>query len=339
MKYISERIASLVFMALLLTAFSGPTPARSLSDELEKFNQSPPFGPASDDLSPDENLLRHYQRKSFDCRDDLESSPRETVNAARALRAFLEYSMAGDQGERYWDDAEHRQRREDLLAAAIKAGSWKAVYLDSVWAIRFPSKIKPAEIASATLRKQAQEGVPIALYKYSTYLFGRSNDSMYGLLSEAIERGSPQAMAMVGGTIVMQARPLWPLGKALLECSASHGYAAAYGSLGVLADMQGRRLDAYRLWEQGANGGCSACLRHMSELATVRKGYTPATPMEDLTPEVERIKSFYRNNFFYEISELPDTYRRIPKEMEFHAADAELLSLLRRQQQSRADAY
>jgi hypothetical protein len=322
---------------MLLAVFAEVAPAQSLTTELEAFNHSPAFGPASDDLSPDENLLRYYQGMSFVCRNDLDSSPKENADAAQALRAFLDYSTAGDQEENFWFDAEHKQKLEDLLAAAVKAGSWKATYLDSLWAIKFPSKAKSAEAASAALRKQAQEGIPIALYKYSTYLFGRDDDSMYRLLSEAIERGSPQAMASAGGIIVMQSRPMWPLGKALLECSASHGYADAYGSLGVLADMQGRRLDAYRLWEQGANGGCRNCLVQMSVLATVRKGYTPATPMEDLTPELERIKAFYQENFFYQISELPDTYRRLPKEMEFHPSDTELLRLLERQKMLRTE--
>ncbi|MBK4999036.1 hypothetical protein IAE37_001312 [Pseudomonas sp. S31] len=333
-----EKAFPLCVMTLVLLALPKLISAHPLSDKLEAFNNSAPFRPASDDLSPNDALLKYFKGKKFTCRNDVEFSPREDAGAAQALTELVEYTAAGDHEEGFWLDANHRQKREELLDAALKAGSWKAAYLDNVWAIRYPSEDKPAEAASAALIKQAQDGVPIALYKYSTYLFGWDDDSMYRLLNEAIDRGSPQAMALVGGTIVMQASPLWPLGNDMLECAVSHGYANAYHSLGVLADMQGRRLDAYRLWEKGANGGCGECLSRMNEFATMRRRYTPATLKEEMTPELQQIKTFYQKNFLYELSELPETYLRIPERLEFHPTDAELLSLLKRQRILRGEA-
>ena len=46
-------------------------------------------------------------------------------------------------------------------------------------------------------------------------------------------------------------------------------------------------------------------------------------------PELLRIKNFYENNWSYSITELPDFERRLPKHMEFHPSDSELLLTLK----------
>lgn len=51
-----------------------------------------------------------------------------------------------------------------------------------------------------------------------------------------------------------------------------------------------------------------------------------------------QIRTFYQKNFLYELSELPETYRRLPEPLEFHPSDAELLSLLKRQWILRGEA-
>lgn len=143
-------------------------------------------------------------------------------------------------------------------------------------------------------------------------------------------------MSAVGGTIVVRVQELHPLGKQLLECAVGQGYAEAYDHLGLLADMEGRRLDAYRLWEKGINEGCEGCIKKMSNLAKVRHGYSADVPMMELMPELTRIKEFNENNFFYQLTELPDFYRRLPEELIFHLNDSELLSLLKLEKFSRA---
>ncbi|MCS6085898.1 hypothetical protein LNN85_12980 [Klebsiella pneumoniae subsp. pneumoniae] len=113
-----------------------------------------------------------------------------------------------------------------------------------------------------------------------------------------------------------------PLGKQLLACAVGQGYAEAYDHLGLLADMEGRRVDAYRLWEKGINEGCEGCIKKMSNLAKVRHGYSADVPMMELMPELTRIKEFNENNFFYQLTELPDFYRRLPDELIFHLNDS-----------------
>ncbi|GKX55993.1 hypothetical protein SOASR030_21050 [Leminorella grimontii] len=303
--------------------------AVSAQDKLEDFNHSPKWADSAGRINPDTGLLKYFQNEKFVCQNESEFTPKETPAAAKAFSDFIQYASKGDQIEGFWGDAKHRQQREDLLVAAVKAGSWKATYVNSVWAIKYPSAETPADVAATRLRELVAKGIPIAAYKYATYLYGRDDMAMYYLLAEAVKRGSPEAMSLVGRTIVIRAQELHPLGKRLLECAIEQGDANAYNHLGVLADMEGRRLDAYRLWEKGVNAGCEECIVKMSNLAQVRQGYGVNVPMMELMPELTAIKAFYENNFFYELTELSDFRRSLPDGMAFHMKDAELLDLLR----------
>lgn len=143
-------------------------------------------------------------------------------------------------------------------------------------------------------------------------------------------------MASVGSTIVAQSKALRPLAKPMLECAVDQGNADAYKALGILADMEGRRLDAYRLWERGTNLGCEGCIKHLENIAKVRPGYKISTPFTDLMPELVAIRKFYASNFFHGLSSLPDFERSLPEKLVFRPSDAELLKLLKLEQQMRA---
>ena len=178
---------------------------------------------------------------------------------------------------------------------------------------------------------------------------------MYFWYDAAIDRGSVDAMTAVGSTIVVQSKALRPIGKLMLECAVSKNHADAYKSLGMLADMEGRRLDAFRLWVKGVNEGCKQCFTHVESLArtlnensrnSIKKLITNnlrSQPQEEdlisgnTTPELELIKKFYAGNWSYEISELPDFFRRLPKQMEFNPSDTTLLLTLERERRQRAE--
>ena len=313
--------------------FSGIAAGQS---NLEDFNHSPKWVDSAGQINPDPGLMKYFQNMKFVCHNASGFTPKENKSAAKAFSELVQYTSEGDQIKGFWNSPEHKQKREGLLATAIKAGSWKAAYVNSVWAIKYPSAETPIEVASTKLHELVSQGIPIAAYKYASYLFGRDYETMYYLYAEAIKRGSPQAMSAVGGTIVVRVQELHPLGKQLLECAVGQGYAEAYDHLGLLADMEGRRVDAYHLWEKGINEGCEGCIKKMSNLAKVRHGYSVDVPMMELMPELMRIKEFNENNFFYQLTELPDFYRRLPDELIFHLNDSELLSLLKLEKFSRA---
>ncbi|MBB6242972.1 hypothetical protein [Rhodanobacter sp. MP1X3] len=324
-------LLSCVLFAVLAGSAASAQPLQPLAS----LNHSPVW----DGVSSEENnaeLIAQFRGKPFVCRKAKDHTPEDSANASRAFDDLVKYVDQGERIENFWNDSAHKQRREDLLAAAIKAGSWKATYLDSVWSIRYPKDGKAQGVASVQLERLVRQGIPLAAYKYATYLYGRDDKAMYQLLADAIERGSPEAMELVGGTIVIQSKALRPAGKAMLDCALSQGYAAAYNDLGVLADMEGHRLDAYRLWEKGVNSGCEECAHALEGFAKIRKGYTPASSMGELVPELARIEKFYSDNFLYELSGLPDLYLPLPDELAFHTSDADLFKLLELEQFVRA---
>ncbi|UXZ98759.1 hypothetical protein K3169_13260 [Pseudomonas phytophila] len=317
-----------VFTLVMVAILSG------CDKKLEDFNHLPALYGSSDQLSVNKQLLAEFKDKNFVCRSETDFLPKESTAAAQAFRQLVEYASQGDQTENFWRDKEHKKKREDLLAVAIKEGSWKAKYLDSVWSLRYPASPEKAAAASDTINEFVQQGVPIVVAGYGASLYGRDYDAMYKLLSDAVDRGSPQAMASVGGNIVPQAKELHPVGKQMLECAVKQGYAPAYASLGQLAWMEGRRLDAYRLWEKGVNEGCADCSERLEYIGRVRPGYTYATPMLDLVPELAAINAFYEHNLFYELSGLRDFERPLPEALAFHLDDKELLKLLELEQRT-----
>lgn len=325
----------LLTCALFAPLASAAVPAESLQARLARFNHSPVWQSSNSD-EPNSELTGRFRGKLFVCRNANDHTPQDDAVASRAFGDFVEYNAQGDRIQNFWNDAGHKQKRESLLAAAVKTGSWKAAYMDSVWSLRYPKAGESHERAVAHLESLVRQGVPLAAYKYATYLFGRDDKAMYELLDEAIQRGSPDAMELVGASIVVQSKELRPVGKAMLDCALSQGHAAAYAPLGQLADMEGRRVDAYRLWLQGANSGCESCARSLESFAKIRSGYTAASSASELLPELARIEKFYSDNVLYELSELPDVYRPLPADMAFHVSDEDLLKLLELEQVTRA---
>lgn len=183
---------------------------------LEDFNHFPSWDGTSAYLSTDPSLAAHFKGKKYVCSELKDASPIESDEAARAFNEFVDYTKQGSKIDNFWMDATHKKQREDLLSAAIKAGSWKADYLDSVW-VAWRKNGEAAQQASAKFLELVQRGVPIVIYKYASNLFGRDHESMYYLYSAAIDRGSPHAMTAVGTTIVVQSKPCGLLAKPCLN--------------------------------------------------------------------------------------------------------------------------
>lgn len=306
--------------------------AASAAKTLDDFNHRPTAYGSAGELTPEPHLVAEFKDKKFVCRSEEAFTPQESPAAAAAFRQLVDYAARGDVVDNFWQDAGNKKQREELLAAAVKAGSWKAVWLDTVWTLRYPASPEATKQANATLQKMIEQGVPIAAYAWASSLYGRDYKTMYRLLSTAVDRGSPQAMELVAGTLVPQVRELHPIAREMLECAVKQGYAPAYASLGRLAWIEGHRTDAYRLWAKGLNLGCDACSEPLESLARVRSGYNTATPMLDLMPELAAINAFYNSNFFYTLSGLRDFERPLPEKLAFHLNDKELLALLKAEQ-------
>lgn len=339
-----------VIFSVLCLVFSCMAVAQLRDIDLDEFNKSPMWENSSGEISDNPSLTKPFQGKNFICRDEVSFTPKEEAAASAAFSKFVEYVSRTDKVE----DSAHKKERENLLDAAIKAGSWKARYLDSVWSFRFPKVGDSKENAFARLVEIAGQGIPIAAYKLGSY-FGRQDDNMYYWFDAAIDRGSVNAMTSVGSTIVVQSKALRPIGKLMLECAVSKKHADAYNALGMLAHMEGRRLDAYRLWINGVNEGCKECFKHVEIVARAQSYisnnsiassrdkklslhfFENDSTSEEKSPALELIKKFYSVSWFYEISELSDFYRRLPKQMEFHPDDVALFLALKMERERRAE--
>ncbi|GAB7528976.1 hypothetical protein PS3A_13850 [Pseudomonas sp. 3A(2025)] len=337
-------------------AFSGHLSALDLSSPLEDFNHMPPSEPSI--VSTDADLTRRFTGKQFMCTKVEDHTPQESETAARAFDEFRVYSLIGERDESFWSDSAHRQRRDALRDAAVKAGGWRADYVDVLWQLR--GERKPDVVNELSVRLQTlATTVPMAMYRYGRFLWPYQNSDMYYLEDAAIDRGSPQAMTYVSNTILVRAKALFPLARSMLECAASQGHAQAYEGLGTLAHREGRRLDAYRLWVKGINEGCEDCIENLQQLKQARantpekrerkrqlleklKSADPSSAekygeelaslrFQDIQmqiPELERLKKFYADNFLYEVTELPEFRLRPSGDVLFYPDDSELLLLL-----------
>ncbi|WP_211609636.1 SEL1-like repeat protein [Paraburkholderia haematera] len=326
-----------MLLLFVVVAFTGCTDqsgtsswqGNTSSQELDHFNHSTVWDDASAE-ERDQTLIAQFKGRSFVCRQAKDHTPEDAGNAARAFGEFVQYTTHGDGVPDFWDSEAARKKRLDLISAAIKAGSWKADYVDSVWAFKARGDAAAHQDAARRLEKLASQGIPIAAYTYATYL-EQTPDEQERVMSEAIDRGSPDAMAWVGGNIVVRSKQLRQIGKAMLDCAAAQGNGDAYDSLGLLADMEGRKVDAYRLWEKGVNNGCLACIGRMEEFAKIRAGYDPSTGTTDATPALKQIGHFYSDNFLFEWTRLPDLYRPLAADLSFHISDGDILKLLKLQ--------
>lgn len=291
------------------------------------------FPDVKNKVDSDEVLIKYFSNIDFTCENESDFTPKESPEATQAFWAFINYVNEGSKIKGYWNEKEHQQKRDGLLTAAVKVGSWKADYLESVWDMSGPRESPTVLKAQKRLRKLAYKGIPIAAYKYATPFYGWDSETFYYLMSEAIKRGSPHAMTKVGNIIAHRDKMehLYPIGKQLLECAASQNFANAYGSLGRITYYTGHKLKAYQLWETGANKGCEDCIDRMGDLAKVRRGYAPHVMPLDLMPELRVVKDYYDYNYFYRLTELPELQRsEIPDNMKFHASKFELFLLLQR---------
>jgi len=317
-------------MAALITAS-----CQSTQQQLESFNRSQPWDGVSANEG-DSALLAHFRGYSFTCRKAEDFTAQENPRAADAFDAFRDYVQTGNRIDHFWEDPAHPQTRRQLLSAAVDAGSWRAKYLQAMWSIRMQEDEQSVREAGEQLQALTREGIPLAAYRYATLLPGRDDQTMYQLLIAAIERGSPDAMTLVAESIIARSKELRPLAKPMLDCALAQSHTEAYEGLGKLADMEGRGVDAYRLWEEGANHGCQECVGHLENLARAQPGYTYASQLEQTMPGLARLKRYYAGNADYELTSLPDFQPRPPPALAYHIDDKDLLAwfLLQQQMQS-----
>jgi hypothetical protein len=300
---------------------------RKLADDLTRFNRVAARGQRYD-VPPNEELLAAFKDKSFVCKHAAKTTPVDNEKAEQAFKKFVEFYLRGTRIKDFWMDENNRRDREALITAAVKAGSWKAAYVDSVWAMH-ANRDKDVQMAALKrLWKLVERNIPIAVGKYASFLVYQPQD-LYLALAEAVSQGDSNAMLAVNGEILYRVEQLLPVGKAMTQCAFEQGNPESYSALGLIAEREGRLVDAYRLWEKGVNNGCSSCIEYMQEFARIRPDYVMEKAMIDYFPELKEIRDFYSANFLSAITNLDDLYLPLPSDLKFHVTDADIVKLLR----------
>jgi hypothetical protein len=303
--------------------------AASLSDELKRFNQI--------EIPVDERIIQDFDdgaiaafsEYKFKCRRQKDFNPKESSNGTAQFKAFLRY--ASDHPEP--TEAEKIERLA-LLQAAAKAGSWRADYVDLIWDIWTNRNDRNTlQSLSVRLANFAEQGIPIALYGFVHWHEDIPRMERYRILKEAMERGSPQAMDLMGYQLGLHSLALRPLAKEMLTCATSQKNPDAYDGLGQIAWLEGRWVDAYRMWEVGANLGCAQCIGQMEEFVMLNPGFRLSDGFYNSTPRLKALRSFYESQFFYQLTKMTELLKPATADMAFHVSDEQIIALIKRRLQ------
>lgn len=319
-------------IAVALSAHAVTGYASDTDAELRRLNNLN----VPENFQPQENdpaLVNAFQHYQFDCRSESGFNPKESKTAQERFDAFVTYF-----NRHRTPTDEQAKKRLDLLTAATKSGSWKAKYVDMIWEIREVRGGPRAQALAKELTGLAEEGIPIAIYQYVERMGGFYDqpDERNRMLKAAIDRGSPQAMALVGGSIASRSVVLRELGKKLLACAIKQGEPQAYESLGKIAWHEGRWVDAYRLWEQGANKGCEDCIGRMEQFSTLRADFHIDDGVHGSNSTLKALRGYYADQRLYQITNMHTLLTPASRELQFHVTDEQLVSLVKKESAARA---
>lgn len=304
------------------------SPAARGSDlpaELQRYNRLT-LSKSAQLYSPDDNETSAFRGYSFRCHRQADHLPAETPEAQAAFQRFAE--MAGALGDTTADD---RRRRLDLLDKAVAAGGWRAKYFDAMWGLWAEHNRPEGQRHFKTLLAMAEAGNPAALHGVLAWTNGLRDDmpQRISVLKAAIERGNPQVMSTVGFTLGTRTRELRPMALKMLECAAAQGDGSAYEGLGRIAWLEGRWVDAYRAWQQGANLGCRGCLNQMEDLVAAQPAHEPSQGTYGREPQVAALRKFYEEQFLYSMSHLIELRVPAPPALHIRWSDEQVVAVIK----------
>lgn len=266
----------------------------------------------------------------FHCVQQKDHLPKESQAAQRAFAKFLAYFDETNDAD-LSDDEEKKRLR--LIQAAIKAGSWRAELSYWLWVANTGMRgdLERSRRVSAELLRMAQGRNPaiVAAAAAQVHDDADGQPTLNSLLRSGLERGSPQVMTSVGGRLAINVPKHRARGLAMLRCAAEQGDVEAYHPLGLAARLEGRWVDAYRIFELGANQGCTRCAEALGPLARMRLGF-PGSPHDPTghTPEISSLSAFYTAQFFWQITGLTDLRRLAPPSIQVNLGHEQVMGLI-----------
>lgn len=278
--------------------------------------------------SPLDRQSMAFGEVPFDCVQQKDHLPKESPAAQRAFDKFLAYY---DEATREDISAEEQKERLRLFEAAIKAGSWRARLTDLLGQVYRNRDRKESLRLQAELLRMAEGQNPVivaaAAARIEDYADGRP--TLDGLLRTGIERGSPQVMTDIGGRLAVNVLEHRARGLAMLRCAADQGGVEAYHPLAETARREGRWVDAYRIFEMGANQGCMPCMEELEALALLNPGFSGGRyDTEGEVPAINQLRSFYGQQFLWRLTGLMELRRPAPQSIQLQLSDEEVRGLI-----------
>lgn len=325
-----RRTGRAALTTLMLTAACAASLAADSTvseEDVRRYNHVPLSRQAQVADNTDNGDIAGFRGYRFNCRKQQDYSKPESAQAKAALDRFMAYFVAHP-------SPSDRQKTERLalLQAAIKAGSWRADYIDVMWGI-WAYRGSPQELRTYAdrLQKMAADGVPIAIHSFLRWTDGQYENPTrrIQLLKAALERGNPNTMSSVGYELGTHTLELRPMAKRMLDCASAQGDPDAFNGIGRIAWQEGRWIDAYRTWVHGANLGCEACLEAIEELVVLRPGHDVEGGTDDVDPGFKALRAFYANQFIYQITQLTDLRMPAPAALQVTVSDASIVQLIK----------
>jgi hypothetical protein len=266
----------------------------------------------------------------FHCVQQKDHLPKESQAARRAFAKFLAYFDETNDAGLSEDEEKQRLR---LIQAAIKAGSWRAELSYWLWVANTGPRgdLERSRRVSAELLRMAQGRNPAIVAAAAAQIHDDADGqpTLNSLLRSGLERGSPQVMTSVGGRLAINVPKHRARGLAMLRCAAEQGDVEAYHPLGLTARLEGRWVDAYRIFELGANQGCTRCAEVLGPIAMMRLG-VPGSPRDPTghTPEISSLSAFYAAQFFWQITGLTDLRQLAPPSLQVNLGHEQIMGLI-----------
>ena len=298
--------------------------ADDLQSQLRKYNALK----LSDDAQlfpPAANYTDAYADYAFECRKEADFLPKESAAAQEAFQRFVD-----DVRSHPDPSPDDKRRRNALIERAMAAGSWQARFFNAMWTLRLERGTPEVQKQFKVLIDMAQQGNPAALGAYLTRASNLEEDDAQRVTIQkaAIDRGNPAVMASVGFHLGTRTHELRPKGVAMLKCAASQGEGRGYDGLATIAWLEGRWVDAYRLWAAGANLDCESCMTHVEDIVMTRPDYRPSDGTYGKEPTVAALRRFYGSQMLYTISHLKALRIDAPSEMQFKLTDEQIVALI-----------
>ncbi len=320
-----QRLAARVACLLLACVFSRVSSATTLQEELHRYNALQ-LSESAQLYGADNGEAEALAGYAFTCHRQADHVPAETAAAKASFQRFVDEVRSHPEPGK--DD---RQRRMELLNAAIAAGSWRATYFDANWVIWLDTRSPEAREQFDKLWTMAQDGNTAALHGVLRWTNGMYEDlpQRIRILKAAIERGNPQTLSTLGLDLGTRTRKLRPMGIKMLECAAAQGDADAYEGLGRIAWLEGRWVDAYRTWQTGANLGCADCLTQMEDSVLTQPDFSLETGTYGRDSQIAALRNHYESQFLFEISELIELRETAAPKMWLQWTDQQLLAVIK----------